>query len=61
LYKLRDAVAFCREKAAELEKELASHAADDPGYHTRQFRAHREQEERLAAAALVAEIASITI
>ncbi len=61
LHKLRDAVLFCRTKVAELEKALAEKTANDPDRLRRQDIIRYEREQQAAAAALVGEIASISI
>jgi hypothetical protein len=61
LHKLRDAVAFCREKVAELDKELEAKTTDDPGRLRQQACEQYERDEQARAAALLGEIASITI
>jgi len=61
LHKLQQAVFFCREKVAELEKELSEKVGPDPEVQRRRFREQYERDEQARAAALLGEIASITI
>ena len=61
LNEIAAAVRRAREEVAKLEKELANHVVDDPGYQSRMFRIQNEQEQRLKAAQLLDQIASITI
>ena len=61
LHKLRDAVIYCREEVAKLEKELAAKGGADPDHLRRQWREKYEREQQAAAASVLGEIASINI
>jgi hypothetical protein len=61
LHWLKGAVEFARKTVAELEKELAAKAGADPESQRRRFREQYERDEQARAAALLGEIASITI
>lgn len=61
LHKLRDAVTYCREEVAKLEKELAERAAENPDRLRRQQLEEYERNQQAAAATVLAEIASINL
>jgi hypothetical protein len=61
LHKLRDAVGFCRDEVAKLEKQLAERTVSDPDRLRRQHLEEYERQQQAAAATVLAEIASINI
>ena len=61
LHKLRDAVGFCRDEVAKLEKQLAEKVGPDPEVQRQRFREQYEREQQATAATVLAEIASINI
>ncbi len=61
LHKLQAAVGFCRSEVDRLQKELAEKVGPDPEVQRQRFREQYEREQQAAAAAVLGQIAAITI